>query len=84
MDIPAPAEQICEPDKDKLQKQTLGEVMRADLAGANILSKFHRYEAHIDRMLYRALHELERLQAKRRGQAVSAPVTIDVSLNADS
>ena len=79
------SESDSDSDKDKLQKRTLGEVIRADLAGSNILSKFHRYEAHIDRILYRALHEFQRLQAKRRGQPVSAPVTIDVSLNgADS
>jgi len=85
VDEPICEEPVSEPDKDKLQKRTLGELIRADLAGSNILSKFHRYEAHIDRILYRALHELQRLQAKRRGQPVSAPVTIDVSLNgADS
>jgi hypothetical protein len=59
-------------------------MVRADLEGSNILSKFHRYEAHIDRILYRALHELQRLQAKRQGQLVSAPVTIDVDLKTDS
>ncbi len=84
VDEPICEEPISEPDKDKLQKRTLGELVRADLAGANILSKFHRYEAHIDRVLYRALHELQRLQAKRLGQAVSAPVSIDVALNAEN
>ncbi len=34
------------------------------------LGKLQRYEAHLERMLYRALHELEALQARRRGEAV--------------
>lgn len=33
------------------------------------LGKLQRYEAHLERVLYRALHELEALQARRRGEA---------------
>jgi hypothetical protein len=33
------------------------------------LGKLQRYEAHLERTLYRALHELEALQARRRGEA---------------
>jgi hypothetical protein len=33
------------------------------------LGKLQRYEAHLERVLYRALHELEALQARRRGTA---------------
>ena len=43
-------------------------------------SKLSRYEAHIERSLYRALHELERRQAARRGQEVTLPLTVDVDV----
>jgi SHS2 domain-containing protein len=33
------------------------------------LGKLQRYEGHLERVLYRALHELEALQARRRGTA---------------
>jgi len=33
------------------------------------LSKLQRYEGHLERMLYRSLHELEALQARRSGTA---------------
>jgi hypothetical protein len=33
------------------------------------LAKLQRYEAHLERTLYRALHQLEALQARRRGEA---------------
>ena len=33
------------------------------------LNKIMRYEAHLNRQLYQALHELEALQARRQGQA---------------
>jgi len=33
------------------------------------LGKLQRYEGHLERMLFRSLHELEALQARRRGTA---------------
>ena len=50
-------------------------------AGPNTLGKFRRYEAHIDRTLYKALHELQRLQAARLGHKVLAPLAIDVDVS---
>ena len=38
-----------------------------------------RYETPIDRMLQRAGHDLERLQARRRDEAVAAPIAVDVT-----
>ncbi len=37
------------------------------LPGAQELKSIARYEAHLDRQYYRALHELQELQARRRG-----------------
>ena len=42
------------------------------------LATLSRYEAGLERALYRALHELQRLQAARQGRAVPLPVAIDV------
>ena len=39
-----------------------------------------RYETHIERQLYRAMHELERRQDARHGKSVLSPVAIDVSM----
>ncbi len=47
------------------------------------LAKIMRYEAHLNRQLYQAMHELEALQARRRGDA--APLArIDVQASAQS
>ena len=62
-------------------KMSLGQAVHADFAGPNTLGKFRRYEAHIDRTLYKALHELQRLQAARFGQKVAAPVAIDIDIS---
>ena len=37
-----------------------------------------RYEAHLSRQFFRALHELERLQGARLGMDVKLPVAVDV------
>ena len=50
--------------------------------GANAFSKLSRYEATIERSLYKALHELQRLQAVRRTEgSVTPPMAIDVDIS---
>jgi hypothetical protein len=48
------------------------------LPDANTLQKITRYEAHLSRQLLQALHELQRLQGARDGQAVPLPAALDV------
>ena len=43
-------------------------------------SKLSRYEAGIERAFYRALHELQRLQASRAGVPVPLPVAVDIDV----
>jgi hypothetical protein len=53
------------------------------LPGSHDLEMISRYESHIERGLYRALHELQRLQATRVG-FISAPLAVDVNLSGGS
>lgn len=46
----------------------------------NAIERVIRYENSIERSLFKALHELERLQAKRNGKEVPLPVPVDVDL----
>jgi len=48
------------------------------LPSAEVLEKILRYEAALDRQLYRAMNQLERLQRRREGDKVSAPLMMDV------
>jgi hypothetical protein len=53
-----------------------------DANGANAFSKLSRYEATIERSLYKAQHELQRLQAARRAEgSVAPPVALDVDVS---
>ncbi len=44
-----------------------------------LLNIYTRYDITIENRLYRAMHELERLQRIRLGENISAPITMDIS-----
>jgi hypothetical protein len=44
------------------------------------LQLLSRYELTLERSLYKALHELQRLQAERRGVPVPPPAVVDMTL----
>jgi hypothetical protein len=67
---------------------------RSDSEGAGVLANvfpwdsdrekiqlLSRYEVTLERSLYRALHELQRLQAAREGRAVPLPAAVDVDVS---
>ena len=43
--------------------------------------RLNRYETTLDRQFYKAMHELQRLQAARRGEHVPAPEAVDVTIS---
>ncbi|MCH8844387.1 MAG: hypothetical protein IID61_15610, partial [SAR324 cluster bacterium] len=49
--------------------------------GANTFSSLTRYESAIERGVTNALHELQRLQAARKGELVPLPLAVDVNLS---
>ena len=51
------------------------------LPDSAMLDKLSRYETHLSRQLFQALHELERLQAARAGADVPPPAVLDVNVN---
>jgi hypothetical protein len=67
--------------RKQLDPVTLWDALESDFQYRDTLSKFMRYEAHIERGLYKALHELQRLQAVRSGERVPAPAMVDVDVS---
>jgi len=51
----------------------------AVLPAPEVLDKILRYETKLERQLYRAMSQLERIQRMRRGEAVPAPMMMEVS-----
>ncbi len=59
----------------------IGSTFVEDASGGNAFTKLSRYETAVERSLFRALHELQRLQAARTGQPVLPPVAVDVNVS---
>lgn len=57
---------------------------RLSVSDVEDLQRVQRYETAIENKLYRLLNCLERLQRMRRGDAVPAPVSVDVSVQRDA
>ena len=51
---------------------------RCSLPTADETHKLLRNEAHLDRQLYRAMDQLERLQRQRRSEKVPSPLNISL------
>ena len=65
-----------------VETAALGRTFIRDANEANAFSKLSRYEATLERSLYRALHELQRFQAARRAEgSVTPPVAVDVDIS---
>jgi hypothetical protein len=54
------------------------EALSFSLPSADATDKLLRYEAHLDRQLYRAMDQLERLQRQRGGEDVPPPLNINL------
>jgi hypothetical protein len=63
-----------------LEEPTLN-VTRVMEDSSEEFARLWRHEEALSRSLFRTLHELERLQAKRRGERVAAPGIVDVDVN---
>ena len=55
----------------------------ADMIANDDIDKILRYETQIEKGLYRAFHELQRMQSARLGLNNTAPIAIDVDLSED-
>jgi hypothetical protein len=66
-----------------------GEVICSQLMTASSMGlmhdadKFFRYETMLERGIYKALHELERIQAKRNGVNIPPPIVLDVDISGE-
>ena len=54
-----------------------------DMLAGNSTERILRYETTVERQIYKALHELIRLQMARQGQKPPAPVAIDLDVSQD-
>lgn len=86
---------ICDEKVENYKKEILGlkkqkhknqlklEVIKnlGNIPSKDELDRLLRYEGAIERQLYKALNQLERLQRLRSGDSVPAPVEVDIDVN---
>ena len=66
---------------NRFSTQAPAQVGEAFQTGMQTFAMLSRYETTIERSLYKALHELQRLQAAHAGVPVSPPAATDVDVN---
>ena len=47
------------------------------------LINLQRYENNLEKSFFKAIHELDRIQAKRKGEPTSLPLAIDINSDFD-
>jgi hypothetical protein len=65
--------------EEREEKEEEAHQAAAVLPSPEVLDKIMRYETKLERQLYRAMNQLERLQRMRQGEAVPPPLTMEVS-----
>lgn len=69
-------------EKNRLNLQVIRKL--GSIPSKNELDRLLRYEGAIERQLYKAMNQLERLQRMRAGDNVPAPVEVDVNSDKNS
>lgn len=65
--------------QDQIERKSVREMIANDDT-----EKLLRYETTIERSLYKALHELQRIQAARNGEKPPLPIAVDVIIDQEN
>ena len=68
-------------EHDTGDDSSFGKALSYDFANHDSYGKFTRYETSIERGIYKAMHELQRIQAARNGEKPPLPMALDVIID---
>ena len=71
-----------EKEKNRLKRQVIMKL--GSIPSKNELDRLLKYEGAIERQFYKAIDQLERLQRLRKGDAVPAPVNINLAVDTEN
>ncbi len=76
-------QEIDDLNKQKVHNKLKLQVIKklGNIPSKDELDRLLRYEGAIERQLYKALNQLERIQRLRAGDNVPAPLEVDVDVN---
>jgi len=63
--------------------KTQSNMAKLSLPGVGAADRILRYETAIERQMYRAMNQLERLQRQRQGESVTPPINVELSYDND-
>lgn len=69
------------PKDEKLEETQRDRKQIRNMIANNNTEQLLRYETTIERSIYRALHELQRLQAARLGEKPPLPINVDIDVS---
>ena len=69
--------ELCKGEPERTPSSVAADTIR----NTDIYGRISRYEVHLDRSMYRALHELQRIQVARQGGEVAPPAILDVTVH---
>jgi len=72
-------EDLKEMVKEKEELETEAKIFSLALPSKEPMDKILRYETTIERQLYRAMNQLERLQRQRKGEIIPPPISVEIS-----
>jgi len=67
---------MSEECEDREEREEAARQAAEVLPSPEVVDRIQRYEGKLERQLYRAMNQLERLQRRRSGEAVPPPITI--------
>lgn len=70
--------------RERSDSEAWSDVVQKQLGNSQAWLNLLRYETALDRQIYKALHELMRLQAARTGLPTSLPAAVDIDVSQDS
>lgn len=72
-------EELSGQREEREEKEEMAQLAADMIPAPVVLDKILRYETTLERQLYRALNQLERLQRRRIGEDVPPPLSVEVS-----
>ncbi len=69
--------------QDRISRMSVGSSFARLSSGGDLFGRLLRYESSLERSFFRTLHELERIQRRRLGEAVDAPKVVDVDVRTE-
>jgi hypothetical protein len=64
--------------------EVYGSLVRTELGNITAWMNLTRYETTIEKQIYKALHELQRIKSEKRGERPPLPISVDIDVSKEA